>query len=174
MCGFSTLNSILGGQTLATVSSDNLSWTVGIVIIVIISLLVRVLKPHFLRSIIDSRAIRSHLAGTKCSIGMNASRGFRSSSFSSSHSVWAANISATHHPQHRRLQVPSSASGRLSLVSLSPMRRSVLISRVISYLMYPGPSYIPLAIHLDRFLLITQTKVPKYSCILILDFYYPW
>lgn len=46
MCGFSTLNSILGGQTLATVSNDNLSWTVGIVIIVIISLLVRPLKPQ--------------------------------------------------------------------------------------------------------------------------------
>lgn len=40
MCGFSILNSILGGQTLAAVSNDNLSWTIGIVIIVIISLLV--------------------------------------------------------------------------------------------------------------------------------------
>lgn len=27
MCGFSILNSILGGQTLAAVSNDNLSWT---------------------------------------------------------------------------------------------------------------------------------------------------
>ena len=40
MCGFSILNSILGGQTLSAVSGGGLSWTVGIVIIVIVSLLV--------------------------------------------------------------------------------------------------------------------------------------
>ncbi|KAF8223465.1 NCS cytosine-purine permease [Tricholoma matsutake] len=38
MCGFSILNCILGGQTLASVT-NNLSWTVGIVIITVISLL---------------------------------------------------------------------------------------------------------------------------------------
>ncbi|KAI5891667.1 uncharacterized protein SCHCODRAFT_02629744 [Schizophyllum commune H4-8] len=40
MCGFCILNSILGGQTLASVSSHNLSWTVGIVIITIVSLFI--------------------------------------------------------------------------------------------------------------------------------------
>ncbi|KAH9477681.1 Purine-cytosine permease fcyB [Psilocybe cubensis] len=40
MIGFSILNCILGGQALASVSSHNLSWTVGIVVIAIISLLV--------------------------------------------------------------------------------------------------------------------------------------
>lgn len=40
MIGFSILNCILGGQALASVSSDNLSWTVGIVVIAVISLLV--------------------------------------------------------------------------------------------------------------------------------------
>ncbi|KAF7969611.1 hypothetical protein HWV62_26857 [Athelia sp. TMB] len=40
MCGFSILNSILGGQTLSAVSGGGLSWTVGIVIIVIVSLLI--------------------------------------------------------------------------------------------------------------------------------------
>ncbi|KDR72652.1 hypothetical protein GALMADRAFT_252819 [Galerina marginata CBS 339.88] len=40
MIGFSILNCILGGQTLASVSSHNISWTVGIVVIAIISLLV--------------------------------------------------------------------------------------------------------------------------------------
>ncbi|THU97050.1 NCS cytosine-purine permease [Dendrothele bispora CBS 962.96] len=38
MFGFSVLNSILGGQTLASVTDGNLSWTVGIVVIAIISL----------------------------------------------------------------------------------------------------------------------------------------
>ncbi|KAF8991745.1 cytosine-purine permease [Cyathus striatus] len=40
LCGFSILNCILGGQTLASVNSEHLSWTVGIVVISIISLLV--------------------------------------------------------------------------------------------------------------------------------------
>ncbi|KAF8908581.1 NCS cytosine-purine permease [Gymnopilus junonius] len=40
MIGFSILNCILGGQALASVSSDNLSWTVGIVVIAVVSLLV--------------------------------------------------------------------------------------------------------------------------------------
>ncbi|KAF9564518.1 NCS cytosine-purine permease [Agrocybe pediades] len=40
MIGFSILNSILGGQALASVSDENLSWTVGIVVIAVISLLV--------------------------------------------------------------------------------------------------------------------------------------
>ncbi|KAL1742518.1 permease for cytosine/purines, uracil, thiamine, allantoin-domain-containing protein [Schizophyllum fasciatum] len=40
MCGFCILNSILGGQTLASVSSHNLSWTVGIVIITVVSLFI--------------------------------------------------------------------------------------------------------------------------------------
>ncbi|ESK86250.1 cytosine-purine permease [Moniliophthora roreri MCA 2997] len=38
MTGFCILNTILGGQTLAAVADGNLSWTVGIVIIAIISL----------------------------------------------------------------------------------------------------------------------------------------
>ncbi|EKM75847.1 hypothetical protein AGABI1DRAFT_122979 [Agaricus bisporus var. burnettii JB137-S8] len=40
MCGFSILNCILGGQALSSVSDEHLSWTVGIVVIGIISLLV--------------------------------------------------------------------------------------------------------------------------------------
>ncbi|KAK0473780.1 permease for cytosine/purines, uracil, thiamine, allantoin-domain-containing protein [Armillaria novae-zelandiae] len=40
MCGFCILNCILGGQTLSSVADGNLSWTVGIVVISIISLLV--------------------------------------------------------------------------------------------------------------------------------------
>ncbi|KAI5117823.1 hypothetical protein M0805_003301 [Coniferiporia weirii] len=40
MCGFMILNCILGGQTLAAVSGGHLSWTVGIVIIAVISLLI--------------------------------------------------------------------------------------------------------------------------------------
>lgn len=40
MFGFSILNSILGGQTLASVSDGNLSWSVGIVIVALISLVV--------------------------------------------------------------------------------------------------------------------------------------
>ncbi|KAF9787822.1 NCS cytosine-purine permease [Thelephora terrestris] len=40
MCGFCILNSILGGQTLASVSNGNLSWSVGIVIVAVISLVV--------------------------------------------------------------------------------------------------------------------------------------
>jgi len=40
MCGFSILNCILGGQALASVSDQNLSWTIGIVIIGLISLFV--------------------------------------------------------------------------------------------------------------------------------------
>ncbi|KAF5318815.1 hypothetical protein D9619_010747 [Psilocybe cf. subviscida] len=40
MIGFSILNSILGGQTLASVSNQHLSWTVGIVVIAVIALLV--------------------------------------------------------------------------------------------------------------------------------------
>ncbi|TFY67151.1 hypothetical protein EVG20_g4038 [Dentipellis fragilis] len=39
-CGFCILNSILGGQTLSSVSDGHLSWTVGIVIIAVVSLLV--------------------------------------------------------------------------------------------------------------------------------------
>ncbi|KAI0089670.1 NCS cytosine-purine permease [Irpex rosettiformis] len=40
MCGFCILNGILGGQTLSSVSDGNLSWSVGIVIIAVLSLLV--------------------------------------------------------------------------------------------------------------------------------------
>ncbi|THU76056.1 NCS cytosine-purine permease [Dendrothele bispora CBS 962.96] len=40
LCGFCILDSILGGQTLASVANGNLSWTVGIVIISLISLFV--------------------------------------------------------------------------------------------------------------------------------------
>ncbi|KAI0938693.1 hypothetical protein AcV5_000314 [Taiwanofungus camphoratus] len=40
MCGFCISNCILGGQTLSSISNGNLSWSVGIVIIAIISLLV--------------------------------------------------------------------------------------------------------------------------------------
>ncbi|KAF8636998.1 hypothetical protein AX17_003111 [Amanita inopinata Kibby_2008] len=40
MCGFCILNCILGGQTLASAANGNLSWTVGIVIIAVVSLLV--------------------------------------------------------------------------------------------------------------------------------------
>ncbi|KAF8157054.1 NCS cytosine-purine permease [Crassisporium funariophilum] len=40
MIGFSILNCILGGQALASVASGNLSWTVGIVVVAVISLLV--------------------------------------------------------------------------------------------------------------------------------------
>ncbi|KIM74151.1 hypothetical protein PILCRDRAFT_828567 [Piloderma croceum F 1598] len=40
MCGFCILNSILGGQTLAAVADNDLSWSVGIVIIAVISLLI--------------------------------------------------------------------------------------------------------------------------------------
>ncbi|KNZ73582.1 Purine-cytosine permease FCY2 [Termitomyces sp. J132] len=40
MTGFSVLNSILGGQALSSVTNGSLSWSVGIVIIVIIALLV--------------------------------------------------------------------------------------------------------------------------------------
>ncbi|CAL1709092.1 unnamed protein product [Somion occarium] len=40
MMGFCILNCILGGQTLSSVSNGNLSWSVGIVIISVISLLV--------------------------------------------------------------------------------------------------------------------------------------
>ncbi|CCM02509.1 uncharacterized protein FIBRA_04611 [Fibroporia radiculosa] len=40
MCGYCILNCILGGQTLASISNGNLSWTIGIVIIAVISLLV--------------------------------------------------------------------------------------------------------------------------------------
>ncbi|KAI0319137.1 cytosine-purine permease [Amylostereum chailletii] len=46
--GFSILNCILGGQTLASVSDGNLSWTVGIVIIAAISLLVSFCGIRFL------------------------------------------------------------------------------------------------------------------------------
>ncbi|KAG7446742.1 uncharacterized protein BT62DRAFT_986678 [Guyanagaster necrorhizus] len=40
MCGFCILNCILGGQALSSVADGNLSWTIGIVVIAIISLLV--------------------------------------------------------------------------------------------------------------------------------------
>ncbi|KAF9525402.1 NCS cytosine-purine permease [Crepidotus variabilis] len=40
MIGFSILNCILGGQALASITNQNLSWTVGIVVVAIISLLV--------------------------------------------------------------------------------------------------------------------------------------
>lgn len=40
LCGFNILNSILGGQALASVSNDNMSWTVGIVIIAIVALVI--------------------------------------------------------------------------------------------------------------------------------------
>lgn len=40
MCGYCILNCILGGQTLSSITNGNLSWTVGIVIIAVISLLV--------------------------------------------------------------------------------------------------------------------------------------
>ncbi|KAH7882476.1 permease for cytosine/purines, uracil, thiamine, allantoin-domain-containing protein [Phlebopus sp. FC_14] len=40
LCGFNILNIILGGQALSSVSSDNMSWTVGIVIVAVISLLI--------------------------------------------------------------------------------------------------------------------------------------
>ncbi|KXN87084.1 Purine-cytosine permease fcyB [Leucoagaricus sp. SymC.cos] len=40
MCGFSILNCILGGQALASVLNGNLNWTVGIVVIGVVSLLV--------------------------------------------------------------------------------------------------------------------------------------
>jgi len=39
-CGFAILNFILGGQTLSSVSGGDLSWSVGIVIIAVISLLI--------------------------------------------------------------------------------------------------------------------------------------
>ncbi|PPQ71506.1 hypothetical protein CVT24_006470 [Panaeolus cyanescens] len=39
LIGFGTLTSVLGGQTLASVSDDRFSWTVGIVIFVLISLI---------------------------------------------------------------------------------------------------------------------------------------
>lgn len=40
LCGFNILNSILGGQALASVSNDNMSWTVGIVIIALVALVI--------------------------------------------------------------------------------------------------------------------------------------
>ncbi|PCH44946.1 hypothetical protein WOLCODRAFT_139341 [Wolfiporia cocos MD-104 SS10] len=40
LCGYCILNCILGGQTLSSISGGNLSWSVGIVIIAVISLLV--------------------------------------------------------------------------------------------------------------------------------------
>ncbi|KAF9236040.1 permease for cytosine/purines, uracil, thiamine, allantoin-domain-containing protein [Melanogaster broomeanus] len=40
LCGFNILNCILGGQALASVSNDNMSWTVGIVIIALLSLFI--------------------------------------------------------------------------------------------------------------------------------------
>ncbi|KDQ60371.1 hypothetical protein JAAARDRAFT_126119 [Jaapia argillacea MUCL 33604] len=40
MCGFCILNCILGGQALSSVSNGHLSWSVGIVVIALISLLV--------------------------------------------------------------------------------------------------------------------------------------
>ncbi|KAI6045332.1 permease for cytosine/purines, uracil, thiamine, allantoin-domain-containing protein [Pisolithus marmoratus] len=40
LCGFNILNSILGGQALASVSNDRMSWTVGIVIIAVVALVV--------------------------------------------------------------------------------------------------------------------------------------
>ncbi|KAI0746911.1 NCS cytosine-purine permease [Daedaleopsis nitida] len=40
MLGFSILNAILGGQTLSSISDGRLSWSVGIVVITIVSLLV--------------------------------------------------------------------------------------------------------------------------------------
>ncbi|KAK2465080.1 hypothetical protein APHAL10511_002888 [Amanita phalloides] len=40
MCGFCIINCILGGQALSSVSDGHLSWTIGIVIIAVVSLLV--------------------------------------------------------------------------------------------------------------------------------------
>ncbi|KAI6150039.1 permease for cytosine/purines, uracil, thiamine, allantoin-domain-containing protein [Pisolithus thermaeus] len=40
LCGFNILNSILGGQALASVSNNNMSWTVGIVIIALVALVI--------------------------------------------------------------------------------------------------------------------------------------
>ncbi|KAL6303234.1 NCS cytosine-purine permease [Sparassis latifolia] len=40
MCGFCILNCILGGQTLASITNGNLSWSVGIVVIAVVSLLI--------------------------------------------------------------------------------------------------------------------------------------
>ncbi|KAG9311781.1 cytosine-purine permease [Chiua virens] len=40
LCGFNILNCILGGQALASVSNNNMSWTVGIVIIGLLSMVI--------------------------------------------------------------------------------------------------------------------------------------
>ncbi|KAF8434576.1 NCS cytosine-purine permease [Boletus edulis BED1] len=40
LCGFNILNCILGGQTLSSVTNNNLSWTVGIVIIALLSMVI--------------------------------------------------------------------------------------------------------------------------------------
>ncbi|KIJ06400.1 hypothetical protein PAXINDRAFT_92066 [Paxillus involutus ATCC 200175] len=40
LCGFNILNCILGGQALSSVTNDNMTWTVGIVIIALLSLLI--------------------------------------------------------------------------------------------------------------------------------------
>ncbi|KAH0834778.1 cytosine-purine permease [Lanmaoa asiatica] len=40
LCGFNILNCILGGQALASVSNNNMSWTVGIVIIAVLSMII--------------------------------------------------------------------------------------------------------------------------------------
>ncbi|GJE93171.1 NCS cytosine-purine permease [Phanerochaete sordida] len=48
MCGFCILNAILGGQTLASVSGGNLSWSVGIVIVSVVSLFISFCGLKFL------------------------------------------------------------------------------------------------------------------------------
>jgi NCS1 nucleoside transporter family len=48
ICGFTILNAILGGQTLAAVADGSLSWTVGIVIVTLISLCVSFCGYNFL------------------------------------------------------------------------------------------------------------------------------
>ncbi|EIN08700.1 cytosine-purine permease [Punctularia strigosozonata HHB-11173 SS5] len=48
MCGFCILNCILGGQTLSVISGGSLSWTVGIVIIAIVSLFISFCGIQFL------------------------------------------------------------------------------------------------------------------------------
>ncbi|KAN0085794.1 Permease for cytosine/purines, uracil, thiamine, allantoin domain containing protein [Tylopilus felleus] len=40
LCGFNILNCILGGQALSSVSNNNMSWTVGIVIIAVLSMII--------------------------------------------------------------------------------------------------------------------------------------
>ncbi|KAF5336795.1 hypothetical protein D9758_015839 [Tetrapyrgos nigripes] len=70
MFGFCILNSILGGQTLASVTDGNLSWTVGIVIIVVISLCVRQISFLYnVTSLYPSLPHSYHSAATPFSTG---------------------------------------------------------------------------------------------------------